>query len=221
MTNPQRSFQTGFQVCMSSEKLCVCVFVCLVFLEVAFPLALKMRQAVEGRTWQVPAQVEILSILVCRSSKQRPLLIYPNACQECVGFQTRAESPPAAGQCFEAVSENPHIWQSNPISVNSWAMESLGLPCWLGVHAAPQCVKAEKGWSHKVLWAPHTPWLSTDLVERNSIRGGLGECGCCSQAEQWPLAALFQLNKYYHVGFSDLSSFLCFPTCWGFLTVSL
>lgn len=185
---------------MSSERFCVCGFVCFVFLEAVFLLALKIRQAAEGRTWQVPAQVEILSVAALSGTH---CWYIQTLVRSVWAFKPEQKVPQQQVSVLKRSQwkpPQPHTWPSNPISVNSWAMEGLGLPCWLGVCAAPQCVKAEKGWSHKVLWAPPHP----NFPRRNSIHGGLGQCGCCSQAKQWPLAAISQLNKYYHVGFPDL-----------------
>lgn len=156
---------------MSSERFCVCVFVCFVFLEAVFLLALKIRQAAEGRTWQVPAQEEILSVAALSGTH---CWYIQTLVRSVWAFKPEQKVPQQQDSVLKRSQwkpPQPHTWPSNPISVNSWAMEGLGLPCWLGVCAAPQCVKAEQGWSHKVLWAPPHPdfpwtwWRETASVE--------------------------------------------------------
>lgn len=133
--------------------------------------------------------------------------MHPNACQECVGFQTRAESPPAAGQCFEAQSVKtptaPHVAKQSHFC-KLLGNGGFGFALLVRSLCSTPVCKGRAGLIPQGAVGPPTPRLSMDLVERNSIHGGLGQCGCCSQAKQWPLAAIFQLNKYYHVVFPGL-----------------
>lgn len=105
-------------------------------------------------------------ILVCPSSSSDPPKRLSGPC----GLSNPSRRSLSSRDVLKHSQWKPpksHIWQSNPVSVNSWVMEDWGLPCWLVLVPSPQRVTAQK-----VLWVlPHLGSLKTWWKQH------LGRCG--------------------------------------------
>lgn len=89
-------------------------------------------------------------------------------------------------------------------------MEDLVLPCWLRFSVSTLVRKDREGLIPQGAVGPPTPWFTTGLVERNSIHGGLEECGRCTQAKR----PLLQSPQCWHQPDCQNGWLLPCLSCW-------